>query len=151
MCRESWQECICSGSEDEQDRPTKHKAKSQSAKTAVLKAELKHLLSQPLVAKGVSTRYITSGSRPIVDDLIAGECKLSCLVNIQSIWLTHILTDHEMMLGLKKAEAGSDLVPRKKKKAKLREKVEEDWLIMHWFNPCYLSQPKQNNKHNQIP
>jgi ATP-dependent RNA helicase DDX24/MAK5 len=92
----------------------------------MLKAELKHLLSQPLVAKGVSTRYITSGSRPIVDDLIAGECKLSCLVNIQSIWLTHILTDHETMLGLKKAEAGSDLVPRKKKKAKLREKVEEE-------------------------
>jgi hypothetical protein len=30
------------------------------------------------------------------------------------------------MLGLKKAEAGSDLVPRKKKKAKLREKVEEE-------------------------
>ena len=64
-----------SGSEDEQDRPTKHKAKSQNAKTAVLKAELKQLLSQPLIAKGISTRYITSGSRPIVDDLIAGECK----------------------------------------------------------------------------
>lgn len=67
---------INSGSEDEQGRPTKHKAKSQNAKTVALKAELKHLLSQPLIAKGISTRYITSGSRPIVDDLIAGECKL---------------------------------------------------------------------------
>ena len=40
---------------------------------AALKAELKRLLSQPLIAKGISTRYITSGSRPIVDDLLAGE------------------------------------------------------------------------------
>lgn len=46
-----------------------------SAKTAVLKAELKHLLTQPLIMQGVSTRYITSGSNPMVDNLIAGECK----------------------------------------------------------------------------
>lgn len=96
-----------SGSEDEQDRPTKQKAKSQHAKTAVLKAELKHLLSQPLIAKGISTRYITSGCRPVVDDLIAGEY-------------------HEAMLGLKRAEAGSDLEPRKKRKAKMIEKLEEE-------------------------
>ena len=39
---------------------------------ARMKAELKHLLSQPLIARGISTRYLTSGSRPIVDDLLAG-------------------------------------------------------------------------------
>jgi len=38
-----------------------------------MKVELKRLLSQPLLAKGISARYITSGSRPIVDDLLAGE------------------------------------------------------------------------------
>ena len=38
-----------------------------------MKSELKHLLSRPLLAKGISARYITSGSRPIVDDLLAGE------------------------------------------------------------------------------
>lgn len=69
-----------SASEDEQDRPTKQKKKSGNAKTAALKAELKQLLSQPLIAKGISTRYITSGSRPIVDDLIAGERTLGRLV-----------------------------------------------------------------------
>lgn len=53
---------------------SKQKRKAQNAKNAGLKAELKRLLSQPLIARGVSTRYITSGSRPIVDDLIAGEC-----------------------------------------------------------------------------
>jgi ATP-dependent RNA helicase DDX24/MAK5 len=40
-----------------------------------LKAQLKSLLAQPLVAQGVLTSYITSGSRPIVDDLLAGESK----------------------------------------------------------------------------
>jgi hypothetical protein len=44
---------------------------------AALKAELRDLLSEPLVAKGISTRYITSGSAPIVDDLLAGECESS--------------------------------------------------------------------------
>ena len=39
---------------------------------ASMKAELKHLLSQPLIARGISARYITSGSRLIVDDLLAG-------------------------------------------------------------------------------
>lgn len=54
--------------------PLKHQRKQTNAKTASLQAELKALLSQPLVARGVSTRYITSGSRSIVDDVIAGEC-----------------------------------------------------------------------------
>lgn len=50
--------------------------KSNDAKTASLKSELKHLLSQPLIALGISAKYITSGSRPIADDLIAGESEL---------------------------------------------------------------------------
>ena len=55
--------------------PSKHQRKTTNAKTAALKAELKELLAQPLIARGVSTRYITSGSRPIVDDVIKGECE----------------------------------------------------------------------------
>ncbi|KAI0763081.1 DEAD-domain-containing protein [Trametes elegans] len=55
--------------------PSKQKRKALSAKTAALKAELKALLSQPLVARGVSTRYITSGVRSIADDLVAGDCE----------------------------------------------------------------------------
>lgn len=64
----------CSDSEDDQDRPTKFKVKSRNIRTAAMKEELKRMLAQPLIAKGVSTRYITSGSRPIVDDLISGHC-----------------------------------------------------------------------------
>ena len=37
-----------------------------------MKRELDQLLQEPLVARGVLASYITSGSRPIVDDLISG-------------------------------------------------------------------------------
>jgi hypothetical protein len=40
-----------------------------------MKAELKRLLAQPLIAPGISSRYITSGTNPVVDGLIAGECE----------------------------------------------------------------------------
>lgn len=38
------------------------------------------MLAEPLVARGVLARYITSGSRPIVDDLLAGESMLLRLI-----------------------------------------------------------------------
>ena len=64
-----------SHSEDENTGvPSKQQRKTANAKTAALKAELKALLAQPLVARGVSTRYITSGVRSIADDFVAGEC-----------------------------------------------------------------------------
>ncbi|KAI0366851.1 DEAD-domain-containing protein [Pilatotrama ljubarskyi] len=89
--------------------PSKQKRKALAAKTAALKAELKAMLAQPLVARGVSTRYITSGVRSIADDLITGEY-------------------HENMVGLRKVEAGTDLVPAKarKAKAKAKSKVKEE-------------------------
>ncbi|KAJ7682954.1 P-loop containing nucleoside triphosphate hydrolase protein [Mycena rosella] len=62
-------------SDSDEEKPSNQKRKAKDLKNANLKAELKRLLAQPLVARGVSTRYITSGSRPIVDDLIAGECE----------------------------------------------------------------------------
>jgi ATP-dependent RNA helicase DDX24/MAK5 len=76
-----------------------------------LKAELRGLLKQPLVARGVSTRYITSGSHPIAHDMLAGECRwfhiptAPCLSDSQ--------TDHEGMIGVRRTEAGTDIAPRK--------------------------------------
>jgi hypothetical protein len=61
-----------------------------------------------------------------VDDLIAGECTLSCPLHPYNGWFIHILIDHETMLGLTKTEAGGDLVPHKTKTAKAREKLEEE-------------------------
>jgi len=50
------------------------------------RAELKALLAQPLVARGISVRYLTSGSKPIVDDLInsSSELFLMALLNTES-------------------------------------------------------------------
>jgi len=94
---------------DDEDKPVTKKRITKDAKTATLKAELKHLLSQPLIALGISARYITSGSRPIADDLIAGE-------------------NHEVMVGVKPAEARSDLVTARKEQRKPPiEKEYEEW------------------------
>jgi hypothetical protein len=38
-----------------------------------LKRRLSELLSQPLISRGISAKFITSGSRPIVSDLLRGE------------------------------------------------------------------------------
>lgn len=64
---------------DDDEGPTKQQQKVAGAKVARLKAQLKTMLAQPLIARGVSTRYITSGVRSIADEMIAGECALFSL------------------------------------------------------------------------
>ncbi|KIP12099.1 hypothetical protein PHLGIDRAFT_62387, partial [Phlebiopsis gigantea 11061_1 CR5-6] len=97
---------MVSSDDDDAKAPSKHRRKASNVKTAALKAELKGLLAQPLIARGVSTRYITSGSRPIVDDVMTGD-------------------HHEKMLGLKKTQAGQDVLPAKPRKAVKKEEYEE--------------------------
>lgn len=48
------------------------KAKND-AKIKALKRQLSDFLSQPLIARGISAKFITSGSRQIVNDLLRGE------------------------------------------------------------------------------
>ena len=62
----------------------KRRAKDQQMQG--MKAELKHLLSQPLLARGVIKNYITSGSVSIVDDLIAGSRASLCLFRSVSLY-----------------------------------------------------------------
>lgn len=62
---------------DAPSNPMSQRLKAKTAKLNAMKAELKRLLAQPLVARGVSTKYITSGSRPIVDDIVRGECEFA--------------------------------------------------------------------------
>jgi hypothetical protein len=57
---------------DDEGKISNQKRRAKNSAMASMKTELKHLLSQPLIARGISTRYITSGSRLIVDDLLAG-------------------------------------------------------------------------------
>ncbi|TFK73479.1 DEAD-domain-containing protein [Pluteus cervinus] len=92
--------------ESDEEKPSNNRQRSTAAKNSALKLELKKLLAQPLIVKGVSPKYITSGSRPIVDDILAGNF-------------------HEAMVGLKKSDAGSDIIKRKKKGN--FTKAEEEW------------------------
>ncbi|KAF5310717.1 hypothetical protein D9619_008153 [Psilocybe cf. subviscida] len=99
---------------DNESKLSTQKRKAKDHKMQAMKAELKHLLSQPLIAKGVSARYITSGSRSIVDDLLAGDL-------------------NDSMLGMKKAEAGSEMTITKKRKpqpkstAVKQEEFDSEW------------------------
>jgi len=81
-------------SDDDRAGGNKRLIKVHEAKLGELKAELRELLKQPLVARGVSTRYVTSGNNPIAHDMLAGEY-------------------HEGMIGVRKTEAGADIAPRK--------------------------------------
>jgi ATP-dependent RNA helicase DDX24/MAK5 len=90
---------------------SKRLIKAHEAKLGELKAELRELLKQPLVARGVSTRYVTSGSNPIAHDMLAGECGW---INVPTTsYLSDSQTDHEGMIGVRKTEAGADIAPGK--------------------------------------
>lgn len=107
----------------DESNPSKHRKKKADAKIAVLKAKLRELMSQPLLSRGVSTRYITSGSRPIADDIISGDGK-SLGLKFPPLFLLRCVV-HETMLGLKKSEAGDDLVAAAKRKP-MHKKVHEE-------------------------
>lgn len=92
------------------------KKRASEGKLAALKAELNHALSKPLVARGVSLRYITSGTRAIADDLIAGNSKCSLAVLLKGILTVYFYKDHETMLGLSKLKAGAEVVKTRKTK-----------------------------------
>ncbi|KZS98247.1 DEAD-domain-containing protein [Sistotremastrum niveocremeum HHB9708] len=67
-----------------------------------LKAELRELLTRPLLARGVSAKYITSGSKSIADSLLLGN-------------------HHETMLGLDKPRANEEVAPGSARRTKRRQ------------------------------
>ena len=68
-------------------------------------------MSQPLIARGISTRYITSESRLIVDDLLAGNRELFYILP----GLTPLFTKFSKK-KVNEAMEGSDMIGAKKKK-----------------------------------
>jgi ATP-dependent RNA helicase DDX24/MAK5 len=91
-----------------------------------LKAELRGLIKQPLVARGVSTRYVTSGSHPIAHGMLSGECRSFHLPTAPC--LSDSQADHEGMIGVRRTEAGNDVAPRKGKKENKKDDIEfEEW------------------------
>ena len=96
---------------DDRGGGSKRLIKVHEAKLGERKAELRELLKQPLVARGVSTRYVTSGSNPIAHDMLAGECEWIDIPT--TLCLSDRETDHEGMIGVRKTEAGADIAPKK--------------------------------------
>ncbi|KAJ3763227.1 ATP-dependent RNA helicase [Lentinula raphanica] len=105
--------------DSDDDTPAKRLRKADQAKAAAMKAQLRQMLSQPLLARGTSAKFLTSGSNHIVDELISGEY-------------------NEKMLGVGINDAGSDLAQAKRKKAKkqlavkmskkmVKDETEEEW------------------------
>ncbi|KAJ4473034.1 ATP-dependent RNA helicase [Lentinula aciculospora] len=84
-------------SDSDGENSMKPQRKADQAKTAVMKAQLKQMLAQPLIARGISAKYITSGSHPIIEELISGDY-------------------NEKMLGVGVNDAESDISKVKKKK-----------------------------------
>ncbi|EIW66497.1 hypothetical protein TREMEDRAFT_65359 [Tremella mesenterica DSM 1558] len=86
------------------DDPDAPFAKSQnigrSGKVVELKEELNRLLAEPLIARGVSARYPTSGSKVIVGDLLSAR-------------------GHPTLLGASSTSAYDEIQFAKKKKPKL--------------------------------
>ncbi|KAJ2915512.1 hypothetical protein MD484_g4910, partial [Candolleomyces efflorescens] len=90
---------------DKEDNQTNRVKKARDAKIRGMKEELKAMIKTPLIGRGVSAKFITSGSRPIISDLLAGEL-------------------NENMVGVKKTEAGSELVKGASGKKKSKRKGE---------------------------
>jgi len=66
----------------------------QDAKVSSMKAQLKAMIAQPIIARGISARYLTSGSRSVVEDLITS-------------------SNHQTMLGIKNNTAQKDVLNKK--------------------------------------
>ena len=64
--------------------PTKRQQKAANAKIKGQKLQLKQLLALPLLAPGISKRYITSGSHPIAQELLAGESESTLFVAVET-------------------------------------------------------------------
>ena len=55
------------------DAVSAKRSSKESQKTLAMKAELKKLLSRPVIATGAYKTYVTSGSRDIVSDLLKSD------------------------------------------------------------------------------
>ncbi|TFK19581.1 DEAD-domain-containing protein [Coprinopsis marcescibilis] len=97
------------------------KQRAKAAKIFGLKAQLKKMLAEPLIARGVSARYITSGTRPIVEDLLSGRGNTSIIgVNNDG---AH--SELKMVERKPKQRSKPKLTPQEKAQEKKKEKEKE--------------------------
>ncbi len=94
--------------DDELPRKPKKLTGPSDAKVASLRNELEALLGQQLMARGVSAKYPTSGSRVVIDDLIANSSESRCVHAGPKLTALHN-PDHSSLLGAPTAKAHEDI------------------------------------------
>lgn len=103
---------ILSPSEDDEGVGRRKKAnenKGGSAKLKVLRANLVGLLHQSILPRGISAKFITSGSRPIAEDLLRGDSMFHCSESSSTNTKNHIIA-HDTLLGVKVTDAKADVL-----------------------------------------
>ena len=65
----------------EDEERTQQCTTHSKAKVQALKAQLAELLKKPLVARGVSVKFITSGVKPVAEALVNGDGETTILVD----------------------------------------------------------------------
>ena len=98
---------------EDTDLPFHTKGRPSSRRTVKaegLKAELRALLKEPLVARGVSAKYPTSGSKVIIDDLLA-----SAGMSSPPTWNEAHMSGHGTLLGAPTLKAHEEVQKPKKK------------------------------------
>ncbi|KAF9260720.1 DEAD-domain-containing protein [Marasmius fiardii PR-910] len=107
-------------SDDERNLPRQNL--KQGAKLASMKSQLKHLLSQPLLARGTSVRYITSGHYSLAEELLE-----------QDSWAPCEGTSN-LMLGIGGGirEAGKDVTDALKRKGKRKSQIKPKECPEEW-------------------
>lgn len=73
----------------------------------------------------MSVRYVTSGLRPIAHDILAGERMWFRFLAVMC--LSDSRVDHEGMIGVRRTEAGADIVPRKGRVVTKEPKLLGEW------------------------
>lgn len=83
-----------------------------------LKAELKSLLREPLMARGVSARYPTSGSKVIIDDLLGASGESIFSSTSHSMMIISDDAGHGTLLGAPTSTAHEETASVKKRPLK---------------------------------
>ena len=96
------------------------KRKEHDSKIYRMKSQLNELLSHPVVARGISMKYPTSGSISIAEDLLNGTGSLKLSFTTQIIVFKMTRTVHESMLGIGKSSAGDAIVAKQSRPPKKR-------------------------------
>ena len=120
---------ILSPSEDDEGvrKRKENKNKGGSSKLKAHRANLVELLHLPILARGISAKFITSGSRPVVDDLLRGDSTFHCYESDSTNTKNRVIA-HDTLLGVKVTDAKADVL-NANRRSKGKRVVKRDGVL----------------------